>query len=89
MIFDYSELGINGGEDLETKQVRKLALDINVRETENGFKITFNTHTGTLAGKKAEYVARSLDEFLTAASLEALKKLPVGNRKFFIRSTGR
>jgi len=50
-------------------------LDINVRETENGFKITFNTHTGTLAGKKAEYVARSLDEFLTAASLEALKKL--------------
>ena len=60
---------------METKQVRKLALDINVRETENGFKITFNTHTGTLAGKKAEYVARSLDEFLTAASLDALKKL--------------
>ena len=42
---------------METKQLRKLALDINVRETENGFKITFNTHTGALAGKKAEYVA--------------------------------
>jgi len=75
MILDYSELAINGGEDLETKQVRKLALDISVRETENGFKITFNTHTGALGGKKAEYVARSLDEFLTAASLDALEKL--------------
>jgi hypothetical protein len=62
-----------GGEPLQ-KTIR-LQLDINVIEEENGFKITFTRHTGALGGKRAEYIARSLEEFLTPTSLEAVKKL--------------
>lgn len=38
-----------GGESLESKQqVKKMEVDINVREEENGFRIIFTRHTGAL-----------------------------------------
>ncbi len=54
---------------------KKLELDVNVHEEENGFRITFTSRTGTFGSKKLEYVARSLEEFFTTASLDAVKKL--------------
>ncbi len=54
---------------------KKLELDINVHEEENGFRITFTSRSGTFGSKRLEYVARSLDEFFTTASMDAVKKL--------------
>ena len=66
---------LRGGEHLESKlQARRMEIDIQVREEENGFRIVF-VKSSRLGTKRNEYVARSLEEFFTPAAIDAAKKL--------------